>query len=202
MTANARSARITRLVWAAFALWLLALLGFAAAFGGFSHTDHPVALLGAQGIARAMGFNALGFVVPGLLVAAAALELRGVLDRRGWPARIGAHLLLLSALGFAAQGLLPLDPGDLDAPSSRLHATVWSLWWIAFLPGIALLAIRSRGLLISGLGALALAAVAAVVLPPGLAQRVAMSLWFLASAGAGHLLARDMRPQPVPGAAA
>src|SRR3546814_3200643 len=51
---------------------------------------------------------------------------------------------LLSALAFAAQGLLPLDPRDLEADASRMHATMWTLWWVALLPAAVLLAFGSR----------------------------------------------------------
>src|SRR3546814_20130668 len=50
----------------------------------------------------------------------------------------------LSALAFAAQGLLPLDPRDLEADASRMHATMWTLWWVALLPAAVLLAFASR----------------------------------------------------------
>lgn len=182
--------RYTRLalVAAAGALWGLASMGFATMFQGFSHTGHPVALLGAAGVPRAMAFNAIGFVAPGLLVATAALALRSALVHGGWPARIGAQLLLLSALGFTVQGVLPLDPSDLDAQASRLHATAWSAWWIAFLPGAALLASRDRRLLLVGLCMLAAVAISTVALPPGLAQRVGMAAWFIVVAVAMHPL--------------
>src|SRR3546814_12787547 len=51
---------------------------------------------------------------------------------------------LLSALAFAAQGLLPLDPRDLESDASRMHATMWTLWWVALLPAAVLLAFGSR----------------------------------------------------------
>src|SRR3546814_11178571 len=57
---------------------------------------------------------------------------------------IGAWLALLSALAFAAQGLLPLDPRDLESDASRMHATMWTLWWVALLPAAVLLAFGSR----------------------------------------------------------
>lgn len=188
MTPAPRIARTAPLAWAALALWASALLGLGAALEGYSHTTHPIALLGAQGVPRAMAFNIVAFVIPGLLMAAAALELRGGLDARGWPARVGAHLLMLSALAFAAQGVAPLDPGDLDAPASRVHATIWSLWWIAYLPGVALLSMGSRRLLLLAVIALALAAISAVLLPGALAQRCAVALWFVLGALGGRAL--------------
>lgn len=172
-------------------LWLAALLGFGAMFDGYSHARHPVALPGAAGIDHALAFNVLGFLLPGLLVAWAALRLRAMLDHAGWPARIGAHLWLLSALAFAAQGVLPLDPEEMDAGSSRLHAVAWSLWWIAFLPGAVMLALRSRTFAVALGIAAAVLPVAALLMPVGLSQRVAIAAWFVLVGVAGHALARS-----------
>src|SRR3546814_8885709 len=78
-------------------------------------------------------------------VCSSDLRLRASLDDGApWAARIGAWLALLSALAFAAQGLLPLDPRDLESDASRMHATMWTLWWVALLPAAVLLAFGSR----------------------------------------------------------
>lgn len=161
------------------AVWLAAVVGFGAAVDGFSHLQHPVALLGARGIGMPFAFNALAFAVPGLLVAIAAWRLRDALGRAGWAVRIGAVLWMLSGLAFVAQGLLPLDPQDLDAASSRLHAVAWSLWWIAFVPGALLLGLRSRTAMMAAIAAAAVVLIATVLWPPGLAQRVGMATWFV-----------------------
>lgn len=185
-------------------MFVAALAGFGAALDGFSHVLHPPALLGARGIGYATAFNLLGFVVPGLLMAAVAIGLRGRLDGERASARIGPWLWLLSSLAFAAQGLLPLDPADLDAPASRLHATAWTLWWVAFVPGAALLAIglgRGRG----WRWLRRVAAIAAVLLPvlalfsplgvpAGLAQRAALLVWFACLLVAGFASRRPTQP--------
>lgn len=173
-----RANRTTTMAAVAGLLWLAAVLGFGAMLDGYSQAQHPVALLGARGIERALAFNALGFVLPGLLVAWVALRLRDVLGDAGWSARIGAHLWLLSALAFAAQGVLPLDPEELDAGASRLHTTAWSLWWIAVLPGALMLALRSRKLSVTLLVAAVVVVAAAVLAPAGLSQRVGILVWF------------------------
>lgn len=173
-----RANRTTTMAAVAGLLWLAAVLGFGAMLDGYSQARHPVALLGARGIERALAFNVLGFVLPGLLVAWVALRLRDVLGDAGWSARIGAHLWLLSALAFAAQGVLPLDPEELDAGASRLHTTAWSLWWIAFLPGAFMLALRSRRLGIVLLVAAIVIVAAAMLAPAGLSQRVGILVWF------------------------
>jgi len=174
---------------AAGACFLAALAGFGMALDGYSQVRHPVALLGASGVPHALVFNLLGFVLPGLLAAGVAMRLRRDLPHdAGWPARIGARLVLLSALAFAAQGLLPLDPGDLDGAASQWHATAWMLWWIAFVPGAGLLAaglIRVqdwRTLARTSAVVAVLVLVFAMLVPgavaPGVAQRIAFVAWF------------------------
>lgn len=171
------------------ACFLAALAGFGLALAGYSQARHPVALLGASGVPRALAFNLLGFVLPGLLAAGVAARLRRSLGHdAGWPARIGARLVLLSALAFAMQGLLPLDAADLDGPASQWHATAWMLWWIAFVPGAALLAAGLRRAdgwrRLAPASALAAALVLwlAMLMPdavaPGIAQRTGFVVWF------------------------
>ena len=180
----------------ALVCWAGAVAGFGALHAGYSHVEHPVGLLGADGVPGALGFNVLGYLVPGLLVAGLALALRGRMPAAGWPARLGVQLLMLSGLAFAGQGLLPLDATDLEAAGSRLHATAWSLWWIAFVPGAVLLASRSRMFAL----ALAIAAPAVLVaiaaLPEGLSQRFAVAAWFalVLVAGVASTAARATPP--------
>lgn len=188
----------------AAAMLLLSLTGFGLAFDGYSQARHPPALLGARGIDHAVAFNLLGFVLPGLLAAVVAGALRRRLDGASAIARVGSWLWLLSALAFAAQGVFVLDPNDLDAPTSQRHATAWSLWWIAFVPGACLLALGLGGE--SRWRALRLvAAVAAVLvpvfvlfppmgLPVGAWQRTALMLWLSCVVVAGF--AARCRPQP------
>jgi hypothetical protein len=124
----------------ALVLHLAAVVVFALLLDGYSHREFPLALLGAQGVPRALAFNLCAFVVPGALATIAMWRLRSTLptDAR-WPARIGAQLMTLAAIAFAGQGLLPLDPGDVGAASNGLHALAWTLWWIAGTSGAALL---------------------------------------------------------------
>ena len=85
-----------------------------------------------------------------------------------------------------------MDPADIDGPLSQRHATCWTLWWIAFVPGMALLAFGLRRYpewrVLAGLAAaasiagLALTVVSGVLLPGPLAQRLLLVLWFPAPA--------------------
>ena len=174
-----------KLTLPAAACFVAALLLANVGAPGYSHWTHPVALRGATGLPWAFAFNLLVFVLPGALLLVAAQRMRTASAASGWAARIGIALVQLSALAFAAQGLLPLDPDGMDSMASRLHALAWMLWWIAFVPGALLLAIGAR----CGIG-FALACLLAAVLVPlvalfapiglwvGLAQRCVFGLWF------------------------
>lgn len=173
---------------AATLLFVAALLGFGLALPGYSQIAHPVAVLGAKGVPHALGFNLLGFVLAGVLAAVATLDLRRRLPAdAGWTLRVGAQLSLLSALGFVAMGLLPLDPEDLDNPASSLHATAWMLWWVAFVPGALLVALGLRGRhpwrplarisIVAALLVLFVALLAVELMPAGIAQRLGYLGW-------------------------
>lgn len=173
----------------AFVLFVASAWVFGAALPGYSQALHPVSLLGATGAPRALAFNLLAFVLPGLVAALVAMELRARLpEGAGWWPRLGTQLLLLSALGLAAMGLLPLDAQDLESGPSRLHGTAWMGWVIAFVGGSAALAIglgrkRLAGRLAWVSGAASVALILAAFLLPavvgtGVAQRLAFAVWF------------------------
>ena len=170
---------------AALALFAGALLAARIGLPEYAHRLHPLGLRGAIGMPWATAFNLAAFVVPGVLLAWAGLRLRDALGDAGWLARIGSVLVQLSALAFAAQGVLPPDAGDSDATASRLHALAWMLWWIAFVPGVLLLAVGARrgigfslACLLAGLLVPLLAVFAPVGSWVGLAQRLAFATWF------------------------
>lgn len=183
---------------AAAVLFSIAAIGFAWPLAEYAHASMPVSLLGAVGVPRAGAFNVLAFVVPGLLMAWSALGLRARVGD-GWRVRVGATLWLLSALAFVAQGVWPLAPADIDGEISQLHATMWSLWWIAFVPGAVLLALGARGhanarkaaavAWASGALVLLFAALPPLLLPGPLGQRVALLAWFAAYALVARLRA-------------
>ena len=175
----------SRLALGATAVFVIALLLANAGVPEYSHRVHPVALRGTAGLPWAFAFNLLAFVLHGALLAWAGQRLRGGLADAGWLARVGLVLVQLSALSFAAQGLLPLDPSDTDSTASRLHVLAWMLWWIAFVPGAMLLAVGARrgaGFALGSVAIGALVPIIAVLAPIGLwvgiAQRLAFALWF------------------------
>lgn len=185
-------------------LFFAALAGFGSVLEGYSHALHPPAWLGARGVPGAAAFNLLGFVLPGLLGVVVMGGVRRRLEGARWAARIGSWLWLLSAFAFSMQGLLPLDPADMDALLSRLHATAWSLWWLAFAPGGLLLALGLapatgwRPLrMMAWTGALLvplLTLYAPLGMSVGVSQRLALTSWFACLVVAGFAVQRQ--PQP------
>ncbi|TYT27346.1 DUF998 domain-containing protein [Luteimonas viscosa] len=172
-----------RLAWTSLLVWACALLALGAQVPGYSQAVHPMALPGARGMPGAGLFNAMVFVLPGSLVALVAWRLRTLLPARsGAAARIGATLLLLSALAFAVQGVLPIERSDTDGAATALHASAWTTWWIAFAAGSLALALAVREwrvpMLLSLAAVLANAPLAGVWLPGGIAQRIACACWF------------------------
>jgi hypothetical protein len=159
--------------WLAGAVFLAALAGFGAALAGYSQALQPVDLLGAHSVPRALAWNALGYGLPGLLVAAFAIALQRPLEANGvGPAgRIGGWLLMFSGLAFAAQGVLPLDLRSLDGADSKAHIAAGMLSLVAWLPSALLLplALRRRAAWRAAVVAgplFAMAAIACLALPP------------------------------------
>lgn len=211
------SSRSTALRWlprhlalVAVASFLCAVVGFGAATDGYSHRLHPVALLGAGTMPGAWGFNLLAFIVPGLLLAWQAWRLRDALDHGNHPvrvvARIGAQLLQLSALAFAAQGVLPLDLSDMENPASARHAAAWLMWCLTFSIGGGLLAaglydrLRWRHFAAGTLLVAIALPVCTLLLPrvmePGMAQRLGLVLWFAWALGCDRAVNRSAASSP------
>jgi hypothetical protein len=170
-----------------------ALLGFGAALDGFSHAVQPVALLGARGVPGWWAFDALGFVIPGLL-AWWAMVVGGRAQEHasgefGLVSRIGWTLCTLAALAFALQGWLPVDATKgLGYGVGRLHVAAWTVWWIAFFAGALCLVLgagthanlrRTRiATAVAAIVVLVFALLYAVPGAPALGQRIAFVAWF------------------------
>lgn len=182
---------------AAALVFVVAVIGFGAALGGYSQAEHPVALLGAQGLPRAGLFNLFGFVLPGVLAACFAIALRASQAKTSaLPLRLGAQLLLLAALAFMAMGVfaLKLDPRFvLDDDASRVHGAMWLLWLVAFVLAALAFAIggwKDEKRLASATFAVAFGALLfSLLLPgallPGVSQRLAFALWWFWLVGIG-----------------
>ena len=191
--------RMNRIVlhagWLAAVLFLAALAGLGATLPGYSQSMLAVDVLGARGVPHAAAWNALGYALPGLLVAVFAVALQRPLAMAGVGAtgRIGGWLLMFSGLAFAAQGLLPLDLRLLDGADSKAHVAAAMLSLVAWLPSALLLPLALRGrpawrvAVVAG-PLLAAAAIACIALPPqaweaigagpGFAQRLGLCAQF------------------------
>lgn len=170
----------------ALALHLAVVVVFALLLDGYSHREFPLALLGARNVPRALAFNLCAFVLPGALSAMAMWRLRSALPAAArWPARIGAQLMTLAGIAFAAQGVLPLDPGDVGAQANAAHALSWTVWWIAGTSGAVLLAWAAPTGRLRALAAVVAVAIPALALPPwpgalaAFAPRAAFVAWLL-----------------------
>ncbi|AOD16629.1 DUF998 domain-containing protein [Xanthomonas fragariae] len=171
-------------------VFVLAVAGFGATLPSYLQASHPVALLGANGVPHALGFNLLGFVLVGALGMTTGVSLLARMPAKsGWRLRVGGQLIVLAGLAFLGMGVLPLDPTDLDGRASQAHATAWLLWAVAFVPGMLLIAAAllnhpgMRWLAWLSLGAGLLVAVLAFGPPGLLGQAIAQRLAFLAWVG-------------------
>lgn len=179
-------------------VWLLAVFGFGMRLEGYDQLRHPVSLLGAHGVPGGAAFSMLGFVLPGVLAAAAALDLALRMPVSAPRAlRVGGQMLLLGAVAFAAMGLLPLDVEDIENRASQYHASAWLLWLVGFSAGALALRLGSardaawRPLANLAVGcalwSLCSAFLFEIVLPVAMAQRLAFLGWLVWLLGAARL---------------
>lgn len=179
-------------------VWLLAVFGFGARLEGYDQLRHPVSLLGARGVPGGTTFSLLGFVIPGMLAAAVALDLALRMPANASRAlRVGGQMMLLAGVAFAAMGLLPLDVEDIENRASQYHASAWLLWLVAFSAGAVALRVGAgkdaawRALANLTLGCaiwcLGSAFLFEVVMPVAMAQRLAFLGWLVWLLGAARL---------------
>ena len=206
---NARHALVCG-VLAATVFWT-ALVAFGIVRADYSQLTKAVSELGAVGAPHALAWNVLGFIVPGLLLAACGAAIGTVIERRGGALR---WLLTGSGVAFAGTGMFPavMQHGSpvMQAPSTAGHVVMLllsSVSWLAAI-GVLLRKIRREPLLRRQLKPFVIVTVAALsglaanvfhdTIPPlaqrpGLAQRlgfagyflwfVSLSLWIAMSTG-------------------
>lgn len=192
------------LAWAgpvAALVWVAAVVVFGARLDGFDQMRHPVSLLGARGVPGGNVFSLVGFVLPGLLAAVAALDLiLRMPASASRPLRVGGQMLLLAAIAFAAMGLFPLDVEDIENRASQFHASAWLLWLVAFCAAaIALRFGAGRDRNWRPLATLTLACATwiacsaflfEIAMPVAMAQRLAFLGWLVWLLGAARLAPR------------
>lgn len=182
---------------------------------GYSHAHDPIAWLGSTHAVGPLWFNLAGKLLPGLAVAALALVFEfaegRARARRGL--RIGTGLLMIAGIAYAAQGLFPIDPADLDGVASRRHAALHALAQLAWIAAAVALCLASgnqtrwRASMLAGLAfafvlAVDLAVPFALWMPglrgaPGAAERLLLGLWLLWPAWIGWQGARAATRAPV-----
>ena len=205
--------------WVAGACFAVALAVLGGDHPGYLAAQHPLGDLGAVQARGALLWNLCGFMLPGLLLFAFALALEAVMQRdgAGRGGRIGTGLLMLSALAFAAQGLLPFDLDDPDALASQRHVSALVLALLGLMAGAVLIAasLKSRrgwrAVVLVG-ASLAIVLLLFLVWPPqeilpllhgrpGYAQRLILAIyftWFALAAWAALRRARSrVQTQPV-----
>jgi len=183
-------------VLAAIVFWT-ALVAFGMLRADYSQLTKAVSELGAVGAPHALAWNVLGFIAPGLLLAACGVAIATVVDERGGVLR---WLLTGSGVAFAGTGVFPavMQHGSpvMQAPSTVGHVVMLllsSVLWLAAI-GVLLRKItrgpRLRRFLtpFAIVTVIALAGLAANVLHdaipplehrPGLAQRLGFAGYFL-----------------------
>lgn len=123
--------------WLAGGCFVIALAALGGDHMGYLEAQHPLGHLGAMQARGATLWNLCGFMLPGLLLFIFALAFEAAMKRdgAGRGGRIGTGLLMLSALAFTAQGLLPFDLEDPDALASQRHVSALVLALLGLMAG-------------------------------------------------------------------
>lgn len=178
---------------------------FAHGVEGYSHARHALSLLGGTGAPGWRIANIGLFVLPGVLMMAHAIWLRGRLSANaGWALRLGVQTALLAAAGHALQGVLNLDLSQMpDDGPNRFHAVAWMLWWLSLTLSAGLLAC-AHGLpaaLRIAAGSVMLAMPLLMLLVPALGlaaigHRLGIVLWLAWSAWLALAISRGAASSP------
>lgn len=133
--------------WLGGLVFHAALLVVGALAIGYLPARQPVSVLGMAGAELAPWWNVLGLVVPGLLIGIFALSLATLWQRPDVPAsaRIGAWLLLICGLAFAATGVYVYDGAQPESTASKLHVALLAIALLSFLPAMLAMALGLRG---------------------------------------------------------
>jgi hypothetical membrane protein len=140
----ARRAAVT-----AAAIFWPALFAFAALYPGYSHCTRAISGLGAFGAPHALAWNLVGFVVPGLLLAASGGRMALAIDGRRTTA---FWLLVASGLGFAGAGVFPAEMRNgmplMQSPWTAAHVLMISAsgfpWLVAAVVLVRLVSRNAR----------------------------------------------------------
>jgi Protein of unknown function (DUF998) len=196
---------------AATVVFWFALFGFAALRPDYAHFRRAISELGVFGAPNALAWNLIGFIVPGLLLAACGAAIANALGGR----RTALWWLLVAAgVGFAGTGVFPgvMANGSpmMQAPSTIGHVAMMLLGSLCWLLALVPLFRRvwrgaDRRHLLAPLALLTLIALATLVanvlhdaIPqltyrPGLAQRLAFAGFFLWYVGLSLAIALPAR---------
>lgn len=178
---------------AANLLFWPSLFVFAALRPDYAHETKSVSELGAWGAPNIWGFNVLGFILPGLMLAACGWLVGRVADST-WV----AALLALAGACVALAGVFPADMNDYGSLTTIGHivGSMGSLvaWALAMI--FAALFTRKSWPALAALSAAALALMIGAfflyeTLPPGLVQRLTFAIFFGYFAAAALLMRRQ-----------
>ena len=168
---------------------------FAALRPDYAHATKAVSELGAWGAPNMWAFNVLGYILPGLLLAAC-----GWLLGRAAKSNAVAALLALSGVGVAVAGAFPADMNDYGSFTTMGHlvGSTGSLvaWALALV--CAMLFARKNWPALAALSAAALALTIGAfflyeTLPSGIVQRITFGVFFAYFLVASLLLWRRTR---------
>lgn len=185
-----------RAALAAAVIFWTALFAFAAMYPGYSHLHRAVSGLGAFGAPHALAWNFIGFIVPGLLLAACGAGVALAIDGRR---SVLFWLLVISGFGFAGAGVFPAEIRNgiplMQSPWTAAHVLMISLSGFPWVVAAFVLASRVKRnarwqrlmpisliLAVVALVGLALNLIAGSIPMladvPGLAQRLAFAVYF------------------------
>jgi len=165
-------------------LFWTALLAFGSLDPTYSQVTRAVSELGMAGAPHQWAWNVTGFILPGILLAGFGLGMARTMDG---PASVGAALLCLSGIFFAATGIFPADLQNMKAFATRAHILASLASFLVWLPAPILIAVGAKRRAMRALMWVSIAGLICVlsgvivgreVLARGLAQRLNFATYF------------------------